>query len=117
MLEQYLIKAKSYVDAVRKSIVRDYDEVPAEWEAQLVQLEDMYATYLQCSDALRKAESPIIKINAEKTTCVDFNFTVAQQCVKSMDKILKSFGLSPISRKKLRGNTQTVDEEDFLDEL
>lgn len=117
MTKQFQEKAKKYVDAVKKSIIRDYDEVPDEWEAQLVQLEDMYATYLQCSDALRKAESPIITINEGKTACADFNFTIAQQCIKSMDRILKGFGLNPISRKKLRGNTQNFDEEDFLDEL
>lgn len=117
MEEQYLKKAKKYISAVKKSIVRDYDEVPAEWEAQLVQLEDMYATYLQCSDNLRAAPSPVILINDGKTSCPDFNFTICQQCIKSMDKILKGFGLNPVSRKKLKGNVINSDEDDFLDEL
>jgi phage terminase small subunit len=35
-----------------------------------------------------------------------------------MDKILKTFGLTPVSRKKLKGSSSTpTDEEDFLDEL
>ena len=116
-METYYKKAEKYVKAVRKAIRADYNEVPEEWEAQLVQLEDMYATYLQCSEVLRREGSPITMINDGKTICASPYFTTMTTCVKTMDKIIKSFGLSPIARKVLKGSSTTVDEYEENPEL
>ena len=116
-MEEYYKIAEKYVSAVRKAIRADYTEVPEEWEAQLVQLEDMYATYLQCRDTLRRAGSPITTINDGKTVCASPYFTTMTTCIKSMDKIIKSFGLSPVARKVLKGSSTTPEDYDDNEEL
>lgn len=117
-MDKFRLQAQKYVKSVRKSIIRDYDEVPEEWEAQLQQLEDLYSHYLNAQDYLNGCESLITSINDGKTACTDPHFNIIIQCIKSMDKILKTFGLTPVSRKKLKGSSSTpTDEEDFLDEL
>lgn len=109
--------ARKYVNSVRKAIRADYDEVPPEWEAQLIQLEDLYATYLQCAYALREEGSPITAINDGKTVCASPYFTTMTNCVKMMDRIVKSFGLNPIARKALKGNTVNISDDEEIDEL
>lgn len=115
-MENYEQQAEQYVKSVRRAIKLDYSEVPAEWEAQLTQLRDLYHMYLKAADRA-KDEDPVITINGGKTSSPNMNFNVMVQCTASMDKIIKSFGLSPMSRKKLKGSQPVDDEDDFMDEL
>jgi phage terminase small subunit len=117
-MDDFYKKSKKYVKSVRKAIVKDYGEVPGEWEAQLVQLEDMYACYLDCADKLRLSGSPIALINDGKTECSSPYFTTMRSCIMYMDKIIKSFGLSPIARKNLKGaEAKPESNDEFIDEL
>jgi P27 family predicted phage terminase small subunit len=116
-MNNFYDKAEVYVKSVRKAIKSDYGSVPGEWEAQLSQLTDMYATYLSCSDHLRNADDVITFINDGKTACASPYFNMMVSTAKMMDSIIKSFGLSPVARKKLTGVNQTAQEEDFMDEL
>ena len=89
-------KAENYVKNVRKAIIRDYDQVPPEWDAQLQQLEDLYVMYLKSSEVARRDE-PVTYTNGGKTATPNPYFGVMVTAMSSMDKIIKSFGLSPVS--------------------
>ena len=115
-MENFEHQAEQYVKSVRRAIKLDYSEVPSEWEAQLTQLRDLYHMYLKAADRAR-TEDPVVQINGGKTSAPNMNFNVMVQCTASMDKIIKSFGLSPMSRKKLKGSQPIDDEEDFMDGL
>jgi P27 family predicted phage terminase small subunit len=116
-MKSFYSEAEKYVKSVRRAIKSDYGDVPGEWDAQLQQLTDMYATYLSCSEHLRNLDDPITFINDGKTACASPYFNMMVSTAKMMDSIIKSFGLSPVSRKKLTGINPSAPEEDFMNEL
>ena len=115
-MENCYKKAKKYVKGIRNSIKNDMGFVPDEWEAQLVQLEDMYANYLYASMKLREGGDSVVKINAGKTVCASAYFNVMIQSQKAMDSIIKQFGLNPSAKKKLKGS-DVPESKDYLDNL
>ena len=115
-LEECYKKSKRYVNAVKKAIKDDYGCVPMEFDAQLVQLEDLYANYLFAASQVRAAGDAVTAINEGKTICVSAYFSTMLHTSKMMDKIVKSFGLNPASRKALKGS-QPMDEDDCFSDL
>jgi len=115
--DNYFKKAEEYVKNVRKAIIRDYEQVPPEWCAQLQQLEDLYVMYLKAAEVARR-DDPVTYTNNGKTATPNPYFGVMVTAMGSMDKIIKSFGLSPVSQKKLKGNSTLANsDEDECDEL
>lgn len=114
--EKFQKRADKYIATIKKSIKRDYGEVPSEWEAQLQQLHDLYMMYLKAAD-MAKEEDPTIKINGGRTLSPNLNFGIMVQCTNSMDKILKQFGLNPVAQKRLKGDKKPDDAEDYMNGL
>ena len=108
-------RCESYIESVRLAIERDYQQVPAEWEMQLTQLKDMYLMYLRASDAMKK-ENMVITTNGGKTTAMNPNFKIMSESIERCDKIVKSFGLSPLAKSKI-GKSVDVDDTDLLNDF
>lgn len=115
-MEDCYKKSKKYVNVVKKAIKDDYGCVPAEFDAQLVQLEDLYANYLYAAAKVRADGDAVTAINEGKTICVSAYFSTMLHTSKMMDKIVKSFGLNPAARKALKGS-QPLDDDDCFSDL
>ncbi len=107
-------RVSDYINSVKKRIKEDYGSVPAEWCAQLQQLEDLYTCYLMAADSQRDKTSIVTAINNGKTPTKTVEFTVMLDCVSAMKKVIAEFGLSPRAKSMIRGN-QTVDNDEFAD--
>lgn len=108
---KFLLQSQNYAKSVRKAIERDYGEVPPEWEAQLQQLQDFYTIYLKCADFM-KTEDIIVYINNKKTPATNIHYSTMCTCMDKIEKIVKQFGLTPVSRKKLKGSQAAPSEDD-----
>ena len=121
--------SKKYADALRESdefikniraaIMTDAPdgEVPPEWESQLRQLRDLYFAYLKAYEN-QVNENPVILINGGKTQAVNFSLSVMMKLARTMDQIIRQFGLSPLAKKRLKSRPEKPAEEpDFLDTL
>ena len=109
-------RVKSYLDSVRERIIKDYSISPGEWSAQLKQLEDLYSAYLRCADDIPEEEI-IVFINDGKTASPNPKLRLMMELSKSMDQIIKGFGLSPLAKSRIKATLTVAEQEDFLDSL
>jgi phage terminase small subunit len=118
MTKKQKTKVQNYVNSVRESIKRDYGFIPPEFEAQLGQLEDIYSAYVMASDDFKKQDNLVELINGGKTPVVNMNFQLMRDCMNLMDKLVKNFGLSPLTKQKLKTpNSGSEEEDDYMDSL
>ena len=114
-------ECRAYINAVKKSIEQKYGgKVPAEFVAQLRQLDDMYLCYLQCSHEFRQSNDIIVKKSNGKAEFTQVNqlFALMLQIADKMDKLVKNFGISPLAASKIKGlPTGSDGGENFLESL
>ena len=109
-------QATQYIESVRAAITKDYGFVPPEWEMQLTQLFDMYKLYLHASKSM-ETEEPIVMINAGKTSALNQNIKLMHDSIATCDKIVKSFGLSPLAKSKIGKNVAESADDDYFNTL
>ena len=109
-------KAKKYMKSVRAAIVSQYGKVPGQYELQLTQLQDLYFCYLVAQDELYASEdlSVTVLMNGGKTQAMNFKISAMVQLSASIDKIIKNFGLSPLSEKRIKGTVEAETEPDYM---
>lgn len=111
----------TYITAVKKSIKEKYlGQIPAEFMAQLRQLEDFYRTYLRCSLEFREEEVICCRNQGQAKEYFQVNqlFTLMMQISNNMDKLVKNFGISPLAASKIKGlPTPENNQENFLETL
>lgn len=105
-------QVKKYMQSVEQSIKRDYGEVPDEFELSLMMLADNYNIYLQARTAIN-TDGVIITVN--DTLIKHPMLKVLQDTQISMNKIINSFGLTPLSKSKLKAPQPETD--DFTDKF
>ena len=87
--------------------------VPDEYEASLLILADNYNTFLKGRDVLINKGS-VYELNGRQFMSPIYN--VVKQSEKTILDILKQFGLTSLSRKKLC-SLESDNSDDYLDEL
>ena len=112
-------KVKKYITAVQDSLRAFYGgKVPLQFQAQLQQLADFYAAYLQAAEQFKAEDSRIVTyINGGKTACTNATLAAMLSISNHMDKLIKNFGLSPLALKRILGTIGQDDEDDFLDTI
>ena len=83
---------------------------------QLTQLFDMYKLYLHASKSM-ETEEPIVMINAGKTSALNQNIKLMNDSIATCDKIVKSFGLSPLAKSKIGKNVAESADDDYFNTL
>jgi phage terminase small subunit len=116
IIEQREELVQQYIKSVRSAVEQEYGSIPGEYEAQLRQLEDMYRAYLKCAEEFRN-ENPVIMINNGKTAAPNIKFKVMVESINSMDRLIKSFGLSPLAKTRIKRDVVSVEEDDYLDSI
>ena len=103
-------KVKKYINAVRESLKAIYGgKVPLQFSAQLQQLSDFYAAYLEAADQFHTSDSKIVTyINGGKTACTNATLAAMLSISNHMDKLIKNFGLSPLALKRILGLLLTL---------
>lgn len=116
-------KVEEYISAVKTSIEKEYTFIPPEWSAHLQQLEDYYWMYLNASKSLR--ETSLLNIGSSTTHDMKSVYiSIMNDSLDRMKKITDIFGLSPLSKKRLKSNDKvdafkavSTPEEDYLNSL
>jgi phage terminase small subunit len=117
------IKVEEYITAVKNSIEKEYTFIPPEWSAHLQQLEDYYWMYLNASKSLR--ETSLLNIGSSTTHDMKSVYiSIMNDSLDRMKKITDIFGLSPLSKKRLKSNDKvdafkavSTPEEDYLSSM
>lgn len=109
-------KTNEYMLSVKKTIRKQYNEIPAEFHCQLQILEDMYFNYLKAAE-VQKNQKVIVKWD-NGAESVNQNLAAMLRIAGILEKIVKNFGLSPYARGKITRPKEDVEqEEDFFDTI
>jgi phage terminase small subunit len=109
---EYPTKIQQYMKSLILEIQQDYGCIPASWWISLDILADQLNIYFMASkDVLEKGVS---HINRENRQVKNPSITTINNCVASINSIIKNFALSPVGRSKIK-LLESVDSEAAVD--
>lgn len=110
-------RLKEYMQGVKDAIQNDYGKIPLEWSAHLQQLEDFYCIYLTARDELFRTGEILSNVGNHDSKSP--NIQIMENALNHMRKITDVFGLSPLSKSRLKEKPKAIDspEEDYLSNL
>ena len=113
--EQYSKKADEFILAVTKYIEETHGSVPAEYQISLMMLRNNLYYYMQAYDAC--IENGLVYSGKDGRQYLTQTWHVLQDTEKRMMEILKQFGLTTMSRSKIKLADGGMTAEQLLNSL
>ena len=114
--EEYSKKADEFILAVTKYIEETHGgSVPAEYQISLMMLRNNLYYYMQSYDAC--IENGLVYAGKDGRQYVTQTWRVLQDTEKRMMDILRQFGLTTMSRSKIKMNDTGLNAEQLLQSL
>ena len=113
--EQYSKKADEFILAVTKYIEETQGAVPAEYQISLMMLRNNLYYYMQAYDAC--IENGLVYSGKDGRQYLTQTWRVLQDTEKRMMEILKQFGLTTMSRSKIKLADDGMTAEQLLNSL
>lgn len=113
--EQYSKKADEFILAVTKYIEETQGAVPAEYQISLMMLRNNLYYYIQAYDAC--IENGLVYSGKDGRQYLTQTWRVLQDTEKRMMEILKQFGLTTMSRSKIKLADGGMTAEQLLNNL
>ena len=113
--EQYSKKADEFILAVSKYIEETQGAVPAEYQISLMMLRNNLYYYMQAYDSC--IENGLVYAGKDGRQYVTQTWHVLQDTEKRMMEILKQFGLTTMSRSKIKLADGGMTAEQLLNSL
>jgi hypothetical protein len=113
--EQYSKKADEFLLAVTKYIEETHGSVPAEYQISLMMLRNNLYYYMQAYDSC--IENGLVYAGKDGRQYLTQTWRVLQDTEKRMMDILKQFGLTTMSRSKIKLNDGGMSAEELLKNL
>ena len=113
--EQYSKKADEFILAVTKYIEETHGAVPAEYQISLMMLRNNLYYYMQAYDAC--IENGLVYSGKDGRQYLTQTWRVLQDTEKRMMEILKQFGLTTMSRSKIKMTDAGMTAEQLLQSL
>lgn len=105
-------RADKYIKAVRKYLTDKFGKIEESWEGQLNILYEMYLTFLEAKDCVKK-DGLCIQDRygvAKKHPMLD----VAKDASNQINKIIGNFALSPFAKTKIKELEDDGDSADII---
>ena len=111
LYKDYDKKVQEYMQNVIDCLKQDYKEIPTSWRISLDLIADNYAIYIKAKEAV--LTEGLIRKDAHGRTFKNQSFPLMMNAEQILIKLLSNFGLSPMSRSKLKNID--IDEYDIED--
>lgn len=108
IVDEFMLSVANYVEETQGS-------VPAEYQISFMMLRNNLTYYLKMYDVV--VEEGMLYANKDGRQLLQPCWTVLKDCEKSINEILKQFGLTTMSRSKIKLNTANMTAEQFLQGL
>lgn len=113
--DDYVKKTDEFISAVVKYIEDTHGCVPAEYQISLMMLRNNIYFYMRAFDSC--VEHGVVFEGKDGRQYLAQVWHVLQDTQKKMMEILKQFGLTTMSRSKIKMTDNGIDAETFLNEL
>ena len=113
--KEYSKKADEFLLAVTKYIEETHGSVPAEYQISLMMLRNNLYYYMQSYDAC--IENGVVYAGKDGRQYLTQTWRVLQDTEKRMMDILRQFGLTTMSRSKIKMNDTGLNAEQLLQSL
>lgn len=106
--DKYDLPVKEYMENLVDCLQSDYKAIPASWLVSLELIADNYEIYLRARDDVKKGGTRIQ--NSRGTYVINPSFSVMNTAQNHITKLVSSFGLTPISKSKMKAldNSQNI---------
>lgn len=113
LYKNYDKQVQEYMQNVIDCLKQDYKEIPTSWRISLDLIADNYAIYLQAKDNVMK--EGLIRKDNHGRTFKNQSFPLMLNTEAMVIKLLSSFGLSPMSKSKIKNfDAESMSIEDLL---
>jgi P27 family predicted phage terminase small subunit len=102
-------RAEKYIKAVRKYLTDKFEKIEPSWEGQLNILYEMYLTFLQAKDVIKR--DGVCVLDRYGVLKKNPAFDICKDCSNQITKIVGNFALSPFAKSKIK----ELEDEDSSD--
>lgn len=112
---KYDKQVQDYMQNVIDCLKQDYKNIPSSWRISLDLIADNYAIYLKAKNDVM--ENGLLRKDTQNRTFKNQSFSLMMATQNVIMRLLSSFGLSPMSKSKMKNmDTDDFDIEDLLNE-
>ena len=108
----YSYKVQAYMKGIIEELEHDYGSIPQSWLISLDMLADQLNIYYAASEDI--IENGVSYINRDNRRCKSPSVTTMNNCVGTINTIIKNFALSPVGRSKIK-LLESVDSDAVVD--
>ena len=112
---KYDKQVQDYMQNVIDCLKQDYKNIPSSWRISLDLIADNYAIYLKAKNDVM--ENGLLRKDTQNRTFKNQSFSLMMATQNVIMRLLSSFGLSPMSKSKMKNmDTEDFGIEDLLNE-
>ena len=112
---KYDKQVQEYMQNVIDCLKQDYKNIPSSWRISLDLIADNYAIYLKAKNDVM--ENGLLRKDNQNRTFKNQSFSLMMATQNVIMRFLSSFGLSPMSKSKMKNmDTEDFGIEDLLNE-
>ena len=112
---KYDKQVQDYMQNVIDCLKQDYKNIPSSWRISLDLIADNYAIYLKAKNDVM--ENGLLRKDTHNRTFKNQSFSLMMATQNVIMRLLSSFGLSPMSKSKMKNmDTEDFGIEDLLNE-
>ena len=112
---KYDKQVQEYMQNVIDCLKQDYKNIPSSWRISLDLIADNYAIYLKAKNDVM--ENGLLRKDTQNRTFKNQSFSLMMATQNVIMRLLSSFGLSPMSKSKMKNmDTDDFGIEDLLNE-
>ena len=112
---KYDKQVQDYMQNVIDCLKQDYKNIPSSWRISLDLIADNYAIYLKAKNDVM--ENGLLRKDTQNRTFKNQSFSLMMATQNVIMRLLSSFGLSPMSKSKMKNmDTDDFGIEDLLNE-
>ena len=112
---KYDKQVQDYMQNVIDCLKQDYKNIPSSWRISLDLIADNYAIYRKAKNDVM--ENGLLRKDTQNRTFKNQSFSLMMATQNVIMRLLSSFGLSPMSKSKMKNmDTEDFGIEDLLNE-
>ena len=113
--EFYCSKADEFLDSVEKYIIETQGEFPTEYRISMMMLRNNLVYYMKSYDSV--VDNGVVYEDSHGKQFVSQMWRVLQDTEKRIVELLRQFGLTTMSRSKIKINERAMTPDQFLASL